>query len=143
MLSTPSLRAGRTRLFGGLALAAAAALAAAGCGGSGGGKTYSASATRACLEKAGVKIVPVDAANDFVASSALAGTVGAKLALNRVTISFGRDDAEGQLIQAAYAKYGSKDVPIDQVLERKDNAVLLWAGQPTKQDGDVVRSCLK
>ena len=142
MTSTRSVRTGRARLAAGLALAAVALLALAGCGG-GSGTAFTADSTKACLEKAGVQIVPVDTANDFVASSALAGTLGAKLALNRVTISFGRDDAEGQLIEAAYAKYGSKDVPIDQVLQRDGNAVLLWAGQPTKQDDDVVRSCLK
>ena len=130
------------RTVAGALVAGAAALLIAGCGG-GGTKAYSAAATKACLEKAGVRIVAVDEKTDIVAASALAGAVGAKLALNRVTISFGRSDAEGALLQKAYAKYGSKDVPIDQVLERRRNAVLLWAGAPSAQDSDVVRACLK
>lgn len=137
-----STRGRRLRPTAGVALAGAVALALAGCGG-GGSKVYSALATKSCLEKAGAKIVPATEANDFVASSALGGSVGAKLASNGVTISFGRDNAEGNLIQKAYAKYGNKDVPIDQVLQRQRNAVLLWAGVPTPQDRDVVLKCLK
>jgi hypothetical protein len=133
----------RTLVAAALAGALALALAMAGCGGGGTAKAYTVAATKACLEKGGIAIVPVDEANDFVAASALAGALGAKLALNRVTIAFGRDAAEGELIEKAYAQYGSKDVPIDQVLERKDNAVLLWAGAPTGQDAKAVRSCLK
>lgn len=133
----------RLRLVAGAAVVAIAALAVAGCGGGGSGGAYAVAQTKACLVKAGVRIVPVTEATDFVAASALAGAIGAKLALNHVTISFGRDDVEGALIQKAYAKYGSKDVPIDQVLERRRNAVLLWAGAPTPQDAEVVRKCLK
>lgn len=120
----------------------ALALAVAGCGGGGSATVYTAEATKSCLQQDGVEIVPVDEASDFVAASALAGSLGARLALNRVTIAFGRDDAEGVLIEKAYAQYGSKDVPIAEVLERKGNAVLLWAGAPTTQDGEAVRSCL-
>ena len=125
------------------ALAAVAVLVAAGCGGGGSEKAYGASATRSCLEKAGVEIVPVDESSDLVASSALGGSLGARLAANHVTISFGRDATEGDLLRQAYTRYGSRDVPIDQVLERRRNAVLLWAGAPTRQDADVVRSCLE
>jgi len=136
-------RGGRSRLVAGSAVIAFAALALAGCGGVGGTKPYTPSATEACLKETGLKIVPVDVAIDFVASSALGGALAAKLALNSVTISFGRDAVEGSLIQKAYAKYGSKSVPIDQVLELRRNAVLLWAGAPSKQDAAVVRGCLK
>ena len=136
-------RGGRSRLVAGSAVIAFAALALAGCGGVGGTKPYTQAATRACLKETGVKLVPVDTAADFVGSSALGGALAAKLALNSVTISFGRNAAEGSLIQQAYAKYGSNDVPIDQVLELRRNAVLLWAGAPSKQDAAVVRSCLK
>ena len=114
----------------------------AGCGGST-AKVYTAAATQACLERAGLKIVPVDEKIDVVAESALGGSLGAEIGPNRVTISFGRSDAEGAVIERAYTKYGSRDVPIDQVLQRKRNAVLLWAGAPAPQDADAVRSCLK
>lgn len=130
------------RAAAGLAGAVAVAVLVAGCGG-GGTKAFTAEKTKACLEKQGVAIVPVDEANDFVATSALAGSLGAKLALNRVTISFGRDTAEGVVIAQAYAKYGSANVAIDQVLSRHGNAVLLWAGAPTVQDSKVVVGCLK
>lgn len=137
-------RGGRSRLVAGSAVTAFAALALAGCGGVGGTKPYTPAATEACLKQTtGVKIVPVNVAVDFVASSALGGALAAKLALNSVTISFGRDAVEGSVIQKAYAKYGSKSVPIDQVLELRRNAVLLWAGAPSKQDAAVVRGCLK
>ncbi len=127
---------------GGAAVAAAAVLVVAGCGG-GSEKAYSAEATEACLERAGLTIIPVDGSTDVVASSALGGSVSARLSLNKVTIAFGRSAAEGTVIEKAYATYGSQDIPIDQVLERRRNAVLLWAGVPTLQDGKVVRECLK
>lgn len=131
----------RARLVVALAAVAAGAVLLAGCGGSA-AKVYTVAATKACLKQAGIPIVAVDEKNDLVAGSALGGTLGAKVRQNRVTISFGRSDAEGSVIASAYEKYGSSDVPIDLVLQRKGNAVLLWAGAPSPQDADAVRNCL-
>jgi hypothetical protein len=127
-----------------LALAATGALAIVlgGCGG-GPAKAYTVAATKACLEKAGARIEDAGGDTDFVASAALGGALGAKLAMNHVTIAFGRDAAEAGLLLKAYRKYGNKAVVIDQVLEQQRNAVLLWAGAPTPQDADVVHRCLK
>ena len=114
----------------------------AGCGGSS-AKVYTVAKTRGCLEQAGIAIVAVDQTTDVVAESALGGSLGARIGQNRVTIAFGRSDAEGSVLAGAYKKYGSRDVPIDQVLQRKGNAVLLWAGAPSPRDADAVSSCLK
>ncbi len=132
----------RARFVAAAAAAGVGVVLLAGCGGST-AKVYPAAATQACLEQAGRKIVPVDKKIDIVAENALGGSLGAEIGPNQVTISFGRSDAEGAVIERAYTKYGSRDVPIDQVLQRKGNAVLLWAGAPAPQDADAVRSCLK
>lgn len=137
-----SAYAGRVRLVAALAAAGAGAVLLAGCGGSA-ATVYTVVATKACLKKAGIAIVAVDEKIDIVAENALGGSLGAKVGQNRVTISFGRSDAEGSVIAGAYKKYGSRDVPINQVLQQKRNAVLLWAGAPSPQDADAVRSCLK
>ena len=133
--------AGRVRLVAALAAVAAGAVLLAGCGGSA-ATVYTVAATRACLKQAGIAIVAVDEKIDVVAENALGGSLGAKIGQNRVTISFGRSDAEGSVIAGAYKQYGSRDVPIDQVLQQKRNAVLLWAGAPSPQDADAVRTCL-
>ncbi len=137
-----SAQAARARLVAALVAVAAGAVLVAGCGGSS-AKVYEAAATQACLEQAGATIVAVDESIDIVAESALGGSLGAKIGENRVTIAFGRSDAEGSVLESAYKQYGSRDVPIDQVLQRRGNAVLLWAGPPSPQDTDAVRSCLK
>ena len=130
------------RLGAALAAVAVGAVLLAGCGGSA-AKVYTVAATKACLVQAGARIVAVDRTNDFVAENALGGSLGARVGENRVTISFGRSAAEGSVIAGAYRKYGSRDVPIDEVLQLKGNAVLLWAGAPSPQDTDAVRTCLK
>ena len=141
MPKTPP-HAARARLGAALAAVAAGAVLLAGCGGSS-ATVYTVAATQACLKKAGATIVAVDETTDLVAESALGGSLGAKIGQNRVTIAFGRSDAEGTVLAGAYKKYGSRDVPIDQVLQRKGNAVLLWAGPPSPQDTDAVATCLK
>ena len=141
-LAPCSAHAARARLVAALVAVVAGAVLVAGCGGSS-AKVYAAAPTKACLKQAGATIVAVDETIDVVAESALGGSVGAKVGENRVTIAFGRSDAEGSVLAGAYEKYGSRDVPIDQVLQRRGNAVLLWAGPPSPQDTDAVRSCLR
>ena len=138
----PSARAVRARLVAAAAAAGVGVVLLAGCGGST-ATVYTASATQSCLEQAGLEIVPVDKATDIVADNALGGSLAAKVGPNHVTISFGRSEGEAGVIERAYAKYGSRDVPIDQVLQRKGNAVLLWAGAPTPQAAAAVRGCLQ
>lgn len=137
-----SAHAARTRLVAALVAVGAGVALLVGCGGSS-AKVSTVAATKACLVKAGIPIVAVDEVNDLVAESALGGTLGAKVGENRVTIAFGRSAAEGSVLANAYEKYGSRDVAIDQMLQREGNAVLLWAGPPSPRDADAVRSCLK
>ena len=141
-LAPSSAHSVRARLVAALVAVIAAAVLLAGCGGSA-ATVYTLAATKGCLEQAGATIVAVDKKIDVVAESALGGSLGARIGPNRVTIAFGRSDAEGSLLAGAYEKYGSRDVPIDQVLQRKGNVVLLWAGPPSPQDADAVRTCLK
>lgn len=134
-------RASSWRRAGALGTVGIGVAVLAGCGSSP-AKPYALGPTKTCLARAGAKILPVTA-RDIVASSALDGAFTAKLAMNKVTLSFSRDESGASLIQSAYTKYGSRDVPIDQVLDRRNNVVLLWAGAPTSQDAAVVQGCLK
>jgi hypothetical protein len=128
-----------------VATIAAAVLALAGCGGGGtdSNALYAPVKTRQCLLEAGLKLVPVSSGTDFVASTALNGALSAKLPLNEVTISFGRNRAEARRIARAYERFGRKTIPVSRVLQLERNVVLLWAGAPTPDDAVVVNDCLR
>src|SRR5215218_465988 len=128
-------------------LAAAVALTAlvTGCGGSGGDEpsSYALAPTRQCLQSEnGVEVDTHDV--DFVASTALGGAMRVKVSpQNFVVMAFGNDDAEGARIEQAYRDFAGKRIPIDDVLERKKNLVLVWNAPPTGEDESAISSCLK
>jgi hypothetical protein len=110
------------------------------CGGGGGSSTYTAAPSERCLTKAGVK---VGHNVDFVASTALGGSFRATLADNSVTVALGRTADEGDNLDQAYRRFHAKNVGIDDVLRRQQNAVLLWHVHPSDADVATVTGCLK
>ena len=128
-------------------LAAAVALTAllAGCGGSGGDEpsSYALAPTRACLQSEdGVTVNSKDV--DFVASTALGGAMRVKVSpQNFVVMAFGDDEAEAERIEEAYRDFAGKRIPIDDVLERRKNLVLVWNAPPTGEDEAALSNCLK
>jgi hypothetical protein len=128
-------------------LAAALLLSAflAGCGGSGGDEpsSYALAPTRACLQSEdGVTVNTKDV--DFVATTALGGAMRVKVSpQNFVVMAFGDDEAEAERIEEAYRDFAGKRIPIDDVLERRKNLVLVWNAPPTGEDEAALSNCLK
>jgi thiol-disulfide isomerase/thioredoxin len=118
---------------------------AAGCGGSGSEEpsSYALAPTRACLQSEnGVEVNTRDV--DFVASTALGGAMRVKVSpVNFVVMAFGDDEAEAQRIEQAYREFAGQRIPIDDVLERRKNLVLVWNAPPTGEDEGAIANCLK
>jgi hypothetical protein len=130
---------------GWLAVPLLAVALAAGCGG-GGGKTYSASETQACLERA-VTAAPGFAAvsdvsredADYIALDAINGGYFVTVGQTGVNVSFYRNgDDPGDALRAYTALGGSEGAK----LYRKGNAVLAWDDTPTDDEKAAVDGCL-
>ena len=128
-------------------LAALFALGAlvAGCGGSGDDepKAYVLAPTKRCL--LAEDSVKVDAKNvDFVATTALGGAMRVRVsATNFAVLAFGDSEAEAQRIEEAYREFAGRSIPIDDVLVRKKNLVLVWNAPPTAEETNALFGCLK
>jgi len=129
------------------ALAATFAVAAllSGCGGPGGEEpsAFRLGPTRQCLlAEDGVAVSRKNV--DFVATTALGGAMRVRVsATNFVVMAFADSEAEAARIEEAYRQYAGKSIPIDDVLERRKNLVLVWNAPPAGEEEDAVLSCLK
>ena len=125
------------------ALAAAVALAG-GCGTSGPAEPerYAFAPTRACLEELEGAEVSTDDL-DFVATTAFGGAMRVRLATNFVVLAFGDDEAEGERIELAYRQFAGSTIPVDDVLQRTKNVVLVWNAPPSPEERDPVLGCLR
>lgn len=110
---------------------------AAGCGGT---PHYTLEKTSACLRERGLTVRPPR--NDFIASSAPAGSVNARLRRNQVTIAFGDDGEGGARLAAAYRRFRGQNVG-ESGIEERQNAALVWGVSPEPADRDLVHGCLK
>lgn len=123
-----------------LPVAAAAVVAAAGCAGT---SRYSLEATRECLKETSGIQVRQPPASDFVASTALRGSLNVKFPDNQVTVSFGEDEAEAARLATAYRRFKGENIGIESALQEEKNAVLLWGITPSPADRATVSGCLK
>ena len=114
---------------------------AAGCGGGGGEELYEIEPVRSCLHD--VPGVQVTDALDVVSSTALGGAVHARFPDNEVTVALGDSLEDADQTERAYRRFAPKTLPIDHVLKRDRNAVLLWTTAPTEADADAVTHCLQ
>jgi hypothetical protein len=96
--------------------------------------------TRSCLSKAGVRF---RGQLDFVATTATGGALKAHLPHNQVTIVFGKTEADANNINDAYRRFHARNVGINDVLQQRGNAVLLWRFHPSDADLARVTRCLK
>jgi hypothetical protein len=122
-----------------VAVLAGTVLLAAGCGGT---TTYSEAPTRACLERAGVKVAPVPN-DDFVASAAEGGGFTARFKDDKVTVSFGLDRKGAEHIVRGYQRFRGKNIGLEDVLRPKQNVVMLWALHPPEAYVQTIEGCLK
>jgi len=125
------------------AVIAALALTAAACGGGKSTTIYTKPATSACLTKAGLKVLPVSNASDFVANSATGGALRVKPHGNEVTVSFGLTLEDANNIDQAYERFHAANVGLPDVLKTQNNAVMLWHVHPSDADIALVTGCLK
>jgi hypothetical protein len=128
-----------------LAAALAAAAVAAGCGGAGPNpepERYELGPSQACLEQGGSRVST--SGLDFVASTALGGAMRVRLATdNFVDVSFGEDAGEAERIETAYRRFAGRSIPIDDVLVRTKNVVMVWNAPPTGEERDTLLGCLE
>ncbi|MDQ4029812.1 MAG: hypothetical protein M3168_02105 [Actinomycetota bacterium] len=131
------------RFFSGLVVGIGLFLA--GCGGTGSGanepERYRLEPTRDCLEQAAARVTTEGL--DFVASTALGGGLGVKLSENELTIAFGQSRADAVRTEQAYRQFAGEAIPIDDVLFRRLNVVMLWELPPTDKDRAIVLNCLE
>lgn len=120
---------------------AATVVLVAGCGG-GGTKTYTAAATRACLQKAGIEVTDVPH-DDLIAQTAEGGGFTAHFKDNLVTLSFGLDRNGAESIVRRYQHFRGKNIGLEDVLRPTHNAVLLWALHPQAAYEQTIEGCLK
>jgi hypothetical protein len=129
----------RLRFPAGLAIAAATLLAA-GCGGEPELQLYRLEPTRDCLEDGGGRVTTDDL--DFVASTAGGGAFRAEVGENQLTISFGEQEEDAVRTAQAYRDFAGPTIPIDHVLARNENAVMVWNTPPTDGERAQVVACL-
>jgi hypothetical protein len=122
-------------------LAAAVGIALAGCGGQGEQSLYDLNPTRSCLRKADLQ--PTTKRLDFVASTAIGGAVRVRFPDNDLTLTFGDSEREAERIERAYRRFAPKRYPIQDVLRRDRNVVMLWGVAPTIDQLDTVSRCLQ
>ncbi|MEX2211512.1 MAG: hypothetical protein WD689_07085 [Gaiellaceae bacterium] len=126
-----------------LAAAAAAAVLAGGCGGSEPAEPdrYVLAPTRDCLVELGRDVDTKRV--DFVATTASGGAMRVTLDENFLVAAFGADPAEAERLELAYRQFAGKSIPIDDVLQRQKNVVLVWNAPPSAEHRDAVLGCLK
>ena len=125
--------------------ALAVAAVAAGCSGQAPDaepERYELAPSRACLQQAGVRVMTRGL--DFVASTALGGAMRVRLPTdNFVDVSFGQDAEEAERIERAYRRFAGPSIPIDDVLLRTKNVVMVWNAPPTPEERDTLTGCLE
>lgn len=114
----------------------------AGCGGGGANEPerYRLEPTRDCLEDAAADVTT--GGLDFVASTALGGGLIVKLSENELTIAFGQGRGDAVRTEQAYRQFAGEKIPIDRLLFRRLNVVMLWELPPTDKDRATVLGCL-
>jgi hypothetical protein len=102
--------------------------------------SYSLAKSSTCLRDDGVAL---GGQLDFVATTATGGAVRVRLRDNSLTLVFGQTQDDADNIEAAYRRFHSSNVGIEDVLRRQGNAVMLWRQHPSDEDLATITGCLK
>jgi hypothetical protein len=62
---------------------------------------------------------------------------------NFADVSFGEDAGEAERIETAYRRFAGRSIPIDDVLLRTKNVVMVWNAAPTPEERETVTGCLE
>lgn len=110
----------------------------------GDGDLYSLTPTQSCL--AGADGVEVSARErdvaDVLANSATGGALRVRLPGNTLILSFGEDEQEAERRQRSYLRFAGGTIPVQDLLDRQQNAVILWESKPSDEQRELVDGCL-
>jgi hypothetical protein len=105
---------------------------------------YSLKPTQSCLaDLDGVTVTDSeDDVDDVLANSATGGALRARLPDNTLIVSFGEDEQEAERRQRSYLRFAGGTIPVQDLLVRQQNAVLLWERNPNDEERELVDGCL-
>lgn len=109
---------------------------------------YEVEPTRDCLTDAGFRITTDADEIGFITLTAPAGGFRAYIpgGKNSLTIAFGNTNEEAQRMVQAFQAASTTDRErrrLRSLLEGQGNAVLVWISEPTEENRELVRGCLK
>jgi hypothetical protein len=109
---------------------------------------YEAQPTRECLEDAGFRVTTDPDEIGLITLTAPAGGFRAYYpgGANSLTIAFGNTNEEAQQMVRAFQAQSRTEQQrrrLRTLLEGQGNAVLVWINEPSEEDRETVRSCLK
>ena len=97
--------------------------------------------TRACL-RTGDDVRVTTQGLDFVATTALGGGLRVTFPNNFVVLAFGETAQEAVRIERAYIRFAGEDIPVEDVVRRDQNVVMVWNAPPSAEDDARIRDCL-
>lgn len=105
---------------------------------------YSLAPTRSCLADAdGVRVsAEENDVNDVLANSATLGALKVWLDQNTLIVSFGETAQEAERRERSYLRFAGGTIPVQDLLRRQENAVLLWERAPSEAEAELVDGCL-
>jgi hypothetical protein len=116
-------------------------VALGGCGG--GGASYALDDTVSCLQGNGISVSTDEDDLDFVAQDAGEGALEAEIGENTVTVAFERSENDAKRTEAAYKIFaGALDTPVEDILNRRGNAVVAWENTPSDFESSQLDDCL-
>jgi hypothetical protein len=125
----------------GAVIAATVVGLACGCGG--GGEHYELGAFRSCADDAPGVTIDDDATLDYLAEDASGGAVALSVTGTVVTVAFGRTENDAKRMASTYKLFAEAfETPIDDILYRRGNTVVIWDETPTERDRDRLDACL-
>ena len=102
---------------------------------------YRLEPTRACLQEKQFAIRTRGL--DFVASTALAGAFRAAFDTNEVTVVFGNTATDAERTERAYRNFAPRRLNLGDLLVRRKNVVLVFAGKPSAEQLESITACLE
>lgn len=118
-------------------------LLAAGCGG-GDSTSYSSARVRDCVDDtAGIEVTAERQDLDAVMEDAEAGAFKVTVDGEDVSLAFSETEGDARRMAATLEVFATAfNAPVDDILERRGNLVILWENTPTDEQRDALGGCL-
>ena len=111
----------------------------------GGDDLYSLESTSDCLGgREGVRVSDreTDLGRDFIARAAPGGALKIDLKGNDLILSFGESEQDAERTQRAYLRFAGGTIPVQDLLFRERNVVLLGRDPPQPGQRELLAGCL-